>query len=146
MATNDTFYRKTKNFVIKSLEVLEDIKDREDIPLGHPQKEYSIEESSSGGSGTTSRFVQKPDFIYFIFKNYEKIKRLPEYEECKNCMYENETVNKHLDKLVGTVEQMSRVDIDTCLQGFILKLISESGSLKFNEKVFTECFEKFLYQ
>ena len=44
MVTNDTFYRKTKNFVIKSLEVLEDIKDRESIPLGHPQEEYSIEE------------------------------------------------------------------------------------------------------
>ena len=142
MVTNDTFYRKIKNFVIKSLEVLEDIKDRESMPLGHPQEEYSIEESSSGGSVTTSRFVQKPDFSYFTFKNYDKIKKLPEYEECKNCMYENETINKHLDKLIGTVGQRRRVDIDTCLQGFILKLMSESGSLKFDEIIFTECFDK----
>lgn len=140
MTTNDTFYRKSKNFVIESLEVLEEIKDREGIPLCPPQEEISIEEG--GGFGTTSRFIQKPDFSYLIFKNWEKIKRLTEYEECKNCMCENEIIDKHLDKLVGTIEQMHRVDIDTTLQGFILKLISESASLKFNEKIFTECFDK----
>ena len=75
MATNDTFYRKTKNFVVKSLEVLEKIKDRGGIPLGPPQKEISIEESSGGGIGTTSRFIQKPDFSYFIFNNWEKVKK-----------------------------------------------------------------------
>jgi len=38
MATNDTFYRKTEIFVIKSLdEVLEEIKDSGGIPLGPPQ-------------------------------------------------------------------------------------------------------------
>jgi len=78
MATNDTFYGKTKIFVIKSLEVLEEIKDREGIPLSHPQEEISIEESSGGGIGTTSRFIQKPDFLYFIFNNWEKIKKRPE--------------------------------------------------------------------
>ena len=75
MATNDTFYRKTKIFVIKSLEVLEEIKDRGGIPLGPPQKEISIEESSGGGIGTSSRFIQKTDFSYFIFNNWKKIKK-----------------------------------------------------------------------
>lgn len=143
MATNDTFYRKTKIFVVKSLEVLEEIKDRGGIPLGPPQKEISIEESSGGEIGTTSRFVQKPDFSYFILKNWEKIKELPEYGECTKCMHENETINKHLDTLVGIAEHgRFRLKTDTYLQGFILKLISESESLKFNEKIFTEYFEK----
>lgn len=142
MATDDTFYRKTKNFVVKSLEVLEKIKDREGIPLGPLQEEFSIEERSGGGFGTTSRFVQKSDFSYLIIKNWEKIKELLEYEECKKCMYENKTINEHLDKLVGTVEWKHRIDIDSCLRMLILKIISESGSLKFNEKIFEEYFEK----
>ncbi|HJH25591.1 MAG TPA: hypothetical protein C5S37_02200 [Methanophagales archaeon] len=138
MATNDTFYGKTKIFVIKSLEVLEEIKDREGIPLSPPEEEIAISKNS-----TSSRFVQKPDFPHFIFNNWKKIKELPEYEECKKCMYENKTINKHLGKLVGTVESAIRIDVDTCLQRLILKLILDSGSLKFNEKIFTEYFEKF---
>ena len=138
MATNDTFCRKTKIFVIKSLEVLEEIKDREGIPLSPPEEEIAISKNS-----TTSRFVQKPDFPHFIFNNWEKIKELPEYEECTKCMHENETINKHLDTLVGIAEHgRFRLKTDTYLQGFILKLISESESLKFNEKIFTEYFEK----
>ena len=115
MATNDIFYGKTKIFVIKSLEVLEEIKGREGIP------KISIEEGSDGGIGTTSRFIQKPDFSYFIFKNWEKIKELPEYGECKKYMYENKTINKHLDKLVRTVKSAARIDVDSCLQRLILK-------------------------
>jgi len=136
MATNDIFYGKTKIFVIKSLEVLEEIKGREGIP------KISIEEGSDGGIGTTSRFIQKPDFSYFIFKNWEKIKELPEYGECKKYMYENKTINKHLDKLVGTVKSAARIDVDSCLQRLILRIILESGNLRFNEKIFEEYFEK----
>ncbi|RLG34297.1 hypothetical protein DRN97_02870 [Methanosarcinales archaeon] len=136
MATNDIFYGKTKIFVIKSLEVLEEIKGREGIP------KISIEEGSDGGIGTTSRFIQKPDFSYFIFKNWEKIKELPEYGECKKYMYENKTINKHLDKLVRTVKSAARIDVDSCLQRLILRIILESGNLRFNEKIFEEYFEK----
>ena len=53
MATNDIFYGKTKIFVIKSLEVLEEIKGREGIPIGPPQEEISIEEGSDGGIGVS---------------------------------------------------------------------------------------------
>ena len=111
MATTDTFYRKTKIFVIKSLEVLEEIKDREGIPLGPPQEEFSIKEGSTGGMTTTSRFVKEPDFLYFISKNWEKIKGLPEYEDCRRYMYENENINKHLDKLVGAVNFSTHIDV-----------------------------------
>jgi len=138
MATNDTFYGKTKIFVIKSLEVLEKIKDRDGIPLSPSGEEIAISKNS-----TTSRFVQKPDFLHFIFNNWEKIKELLEYGECTKCMHENETINKHLDTLVGIAGHgRFRLKTDTYLQGFILKLISESESLKFNEKIFMEYFEK----
>ncbi|MGB2841259.1 MAG: hypothetical protein WBC40_02090 [Halobacteriota archaeon] len=117
MATNDTFCRKTNIFVIKSLEVLEEIKDREGIPLGPLQEEFSIKEGSTGGMTTTSEFIQELDCSYFISKNWEKIKLLPEYEECRKYMYENKTINKHLDKLLGTVNIGTQIDVDKCLRG-----------------------------
>ncbi|MGB2841833.1 MAG: hypothetical protein WBC40_05070, partial [Halobacteriota archaeon] len=143
MATNDTFYGKTKIFVIKSLEVLEEIKDREGVTLGPLQEEFSIKEGSTGGMTTTSEFIQELDFSYFISKNWEKIKLLPEYEECRRYMYENKTINKHLDKLVVTINSATRIDVDSCLQMLILRIIYlESGNLRFNEKIFEEYFEK----
>ena len=57
-------------------------------------------------------------------------------------MHENETINKHLGKLVGTAGYGRHIDIDTCLQRLILEITLESGSLKFNEKIFEEYFEK----
>ncbi len=130
MATNNIFYRETKDFVIKSLKVLEEIKNREGIPLGPKEEEIAISENNA-----SFRFVQKPAYSYFISNNWEKIKELPEYEECKKCMYEDKTINKHLGKLVGTVGYGMRIDIDTCLQRLILGIILESESLKFNEKI-----------
>ena len=143
MATNDTIYQKTKIFVIKSLELLEVIKESEGIPLTPQHEKILITEGSDGGiSGTTSKYTQELDFSYFISKNWEKIKSLPEYEECQTCMYENKIINKHLGKLVGTAGYGMRIDIDTCLKRLILGMILESGSLKFNEKIFAEYFEK----
>ena len=58
-------------------------------------------------------------------------------------MYENENIKKHLDTLVGFAGHgRFRRETDNYLQEFILKLISESKSLEFNEKIFTEYFEK----
>ncbi|MCK4733956.1 MAG: hypothetical protein KAT65_15990, partial [Methanophagales archaeon] len=57
-------------------------------------------------------------------------------------MYENETINKHLDKLVGTVESATSIDVDSCLQMLILRMVLESEKLRFNEKIFEEYFEK----
>ncbi|RLG24715.1 hypothetical protein DRN85_07255 [Methanosarcinales archaeon] len=130
MATNNIFYRETKDFVIKSLKVLEEIKNREGIPLGPKEEEIAISENNA-----SFRFVQKPAYSYFISNNWEKIKELPEYEECKKCMYEDKTINKHLGKLVGTAGYGMCIDIDTCLQRLILGIILESESLKFNEKI-----------
>jgi hypothetical protein len=135
MATNNTFYRKTKNFVIKSLEVLEEIKGSEGIPLNPIEEEIATIDEHGG---VTFKPVQKPAYSYFIFNNREKIKELPEYEECKKCMCEDKNINKHLGKLVGTV---GRIEIDTCLHWLILGIL-KSGSLKFNEKIFKESFEK----
>ncbi|MGB7534024.1 MAG: hypothetical protein WA977_13785 [Halobacteriota archaeon] len=143
MATNDTFYGKTKIFVIKSLELLEVIKESEGILLTPQHEKNLITEGSDGGiSGTTSKSTQEPDFKNFVSKNWEKIKKLTEYEECQTCMYENKIINKHLGKLVGTAGYGMHIDIDTCLKRLILGMILESGSLKFNEKIFTEYFEK----
>ena len=70
MATNDTFCKEIKIFVIKSLEVLEEIKNREGIPLSPQEEEIAISENSA-----TFKFVQKPDFPHFIFNNWKKIKK-----------------------------------------------------------------------
>ena len=133
MKSESKFYEIMRNFVIKSLNLLK--KEESYLPF-RLEEEISVENLSETSMSLSSKFTQKPDFVTFVYRQWNKIKKLREYEECKVYMEKYEVISKHLNKLVGTYEQKGRVEIDRILQTLILDIIYQQNNFKFDESFF----------
>lgn len=139
MKAKSKFCEIMKNFTIKSLNLLNKEKDSLHFRL---DEEIVIENLSESSMSMSSKFIQKPDFVIFVYDLWNKIKELEEYKKCVEYMNKDEVIRKHLNKIVGTHEAKVRVDIDSTLQKFLLNIIHEQNDLRFRKKVFLKHFER----
>ena len=144
---NKTLYAKVQNFTEATIELLEKIKTKEEMPIQQTTK-YTFEKD---GLKTSAEF--KVDLSLFISRHFKEISGLSEFVDCAKCILGNPVTRK----AVGWVDKEGRpakeVPLDLhyfhILYSFLLTYLDMVGKLSFVEESFREVyieFERFIYK
>lgn len=66
------------------------------------------------------------------FLSDERLRSLPDYERCAECLKSDLVIGPHLDRLVGTSIAASRLEARTILMSLIYAMLDGEGSLTFS--------------
>jgi len=130
---NPDFYRATKEYVLRAHQIL--------------KEPYELKKSL----GQMAERLDLPvnPFFLLIVENLEKIKDTTEYETCLVLARSDETISKHLDKLVGTVHTTRlRLNSENLMTNLLLWFTNDSTLSHFELSTFNSLYhriENFFY-
>jgi len=130
---NPDFYRAVKEYILKAHQIL--------------KEPYELKKSL----GQMAERLDLPvnPFFLLIVENLEKIKDTTEYETCLALAQSDETISKHLDKLVGTVHTTRlRLNSENLMTSLLLWFTNDSTLSHFELNTFNSLYhriENFFY-
>lgn len=130
---NEVFYQKCKNFVVEALKLLNSyLKKGESIP------EYMIQDISLDSECVWEYPFRRTLVLWpFVSRHEKELEQQPEFLDCKCYMSEEENINKHLNRLVGTAHaQQSLITPELILESFLYQSFDKATPFEFNSNVF----------
>jgi len=93
--------------------------------------------------------TEEPDFLIFVLKNWDNLKKLPEYQKCEKIMSQDEILGAHLNKLVGAkFGQRVRITTEDILRSILVEQLRKTKEIKFSKRAFNKTYfqiEEFFY-
>lgn len=110
----------------------------EDVPTTIKEK---VEVAESGELS----FSQVPEILWHILviRNEWDLTQTDVRQAAVQALQADPRVAKHLNTLVGTSEVRTRVDTDSCLRAFLIRLLQEQQDLSLQEVVFDRLYKEF---
>jgi len=110
----------------------------EDLPT-------TIKEKVEVGESGELSFSQVPEVLWHILvaRNEGDLTQTDVYQAAVQGLQADPRVAKHLNTLVGTSEVRTRVDTDSCLRVFLIRLLQEQQDLSLQEVVFGRLYDEF---
>lgn len=142
---NASLHRALRDYCNSALALLNSRTSRpEDVPS-------IIKEKVEVGESGELTFSQVPEVLWHILvaRNEGDLSQTDVYQAAVQALQAEPRVAKHLNTLVGTSEVRTRVDTDSCLRAFLIRLLQEQQDLSLQEVVFDRVyneFEDYLYR
>lgn len=110
----------------------------EDVPTTIKEKV----EVAEGGGLSFSR-VPEIQWHILVLRNERDLTQTDVHQAAAQALQADPRVAKHLNTLVGTSEVRTRVDTDSCLRAFLIRLLHEQQALSPQEAVFDRLYNEF---
>lgn len=135
---NKGFYQKCKGFITSAFRLLEVyLKKGESIP------EMTIQDISLKSESVWEypfrRFLDLP---LFVLRHEKSIEELPEFIDCKRYMFEEESIKKHLDHIVGYSHAQTVINADSLLTELIYHSFDDSRPFEYNSDRFDRAYSR----
>jgi hypothetical protein len=137
MIRNRRFHETLKEFCEAALNLLEEKIKLGDRPPVDVEVQYEVKKS-----GWSSRTVPVIEWHWFTHAHTENFKGLEAYKAVSQAMEQDETISRHLNTLVGTVESSSRVETDDFLDSVLNRLLRGRDGTAFHEDEFNKLYER----
>ncbi|MGB8657748.1 MAG: hypothetical protein WCE90_08190 [Candidatus Zixiibacteriota bacterium] len=135
---NKVFYQKCKGFITSAFRLLEVyLKKGESIPETIIQ-DISLK-SESEWEYPFRRFLFLP---LFVLRHERSIEELPEFIDCKRYMFEEESIKKHLDHIVGYSHAQTVINADSLLSELVYHSFDDSRPFEYNPDRFDRAYSR----
>lgn len=80
--------------------------------------------------------TEQPDWSALVRQFRNELKSLPAYSECQTLLKEDETISRHLDRLVGIPNSMTILPSEELIPSFLSTLLGRTGACTYDEVIF----------